>query len=67
MATMNGSARPATQEADNLDWLTGDITGGGRGAPHPNPEVATRAQRRRFTAEYKLKILALTDAARGSG
>jgi transposase-like protein len=67
MATMNDTARPTTQETDNLDWLLGDITGGGRGAPRPKPEVAARAQRRRFTAEYKLKVLAQADAAKGSG
>lgn len=33
----------------------------------PNPEVVARAKRRRFTAEYKQRILAQTDAAKGSG
>jgi len=29
---------------------------------HPDPEVADKAVRRRFTAEYKLRILTLADA-----
>ena len=29
---------------------------------HPNPEVQDKAVRRRFTAEYKLRILTLADA-----
>jgi len=38
---------------------------GGRAAP--DPEVVGRAVRRRFTAEYKRRILAEVDAAAGSG
>lgn len=34
---------------------------------HPDPEVPDRAQRRRFTREYKLSILAETDAAPAGG
>jgi transposase-like protein len=44
----------------------GDITGG-RTAPRPDPEVVARAKRRRYTAEYKQRILAQADAAKGSG
>jgi transposase len=66
MTTTNGSARPATQVTGGLDSVLGDI-GGGRAAPRPNPEVVARAKRRGFTAEYKQKILAQTDAAKGSG
>ena len=36
-------------------------------SPHPNPEVVAQAQRRRFTAEYKLRILAEADQAKGAG
>ena len=36
-------------------------------APHPNPEVRSRAKRRSFPAAYKLKILAAADQATGSG
>ena len=67
MATVNGTARPATQETSNSDWLLGDITGGGRGAPRPNPEVLARAKRRTYTADYKLKVLGEVDSASGSG
>ena len=33
----------------------------------PDPEVAERAKRRRFTAEYKLRILREADACKGDG
>jgi transposase len=66
MTTINGSARPATQITEGWDSIAGNVEGG-RAAPRPNPEVVARARRRRFTAEYKQKILAQTDAAKGSG
>jgi len=34
---------------------------------HPDPEVVAQAKRRRFTAEYKQRILAESDQAKGSG
>lgn len=34
---------------------------------HPNPEVKDKAVRRRFTAEYKLRILTLADACSEPG
>jgi transposase-like protein len=34
---------------------------------HPNPEVVAQAKRRSFTADYKQRILAETDRAKGSG
>ncbi len=34
---------------------------------HPNPEVPDKAVRRRFTAEYKLRILTLADACTDTG
>ena len=33
----------------------------------PDPEVSERAARRRFTAEYKLRVLRHADAGRGTG
>ncbi len=33
----------------------------------PDPEVTERAKRRRFTAEYKLRILRKADACKGDG
>jgi transposase-like protein len=35
--------------------------------PQPDPEVAERAARRRFTAEYKLQVLRQADACAGTG
>ena len=35
--------------------------------PVPNPEVVPKAQRRRFTAQYKLQILRQADAMTGPG
>lgn len=40
---------------------------GGNTAAHPDPEVVAQAQRRHFTAEYKQRVLAETDHAKGSG
>ena len=40
---------------------------GGNTAAHPDPEVVAQAKRRRFTAEYKQRILAEADQAKGSG
>jgi len=66
MATMNGSARPAADVTGVFDSGLGDGEGG-REAPRPNPEVLARAKRRTYTGEYKQKVLAEADAARGSG
>ena len=44
---------------------TGDAAGGPIAAP--DPEVTARATRRRFTAEYKLRILREADACKGNG
>jgi hypothetical protein len=65
MATMNGSVRPAVQVTGILESVIGDITGG-RAAPRPNPEVVAGAKRRRYTAEFKQRILAEADAAKES-
>ena len=66
MATMNGSARPATDVTGEVDSVLRDVEGR-REAPRPNPEVVARAKRRRYTGEYKQKILTQTDMAKGSG
>src|SRR3954447_24759278 len=65
MATMNGSARPATSVTGILDSVS-DVIEGGRVAPRPNPEVVARAKRRTYTGEYKQQILTEADVARGS-
>ena len=36
-------------------------------APHPDPEVVAQAKRRRFTADYKLRILTAADHAKDAG
>lgn len=36
-------------------------------APQPDPEVVAQAKRRRFSADYKQRILAEADQAKGSG
>lgn len=43
-------------------------SGGASGAaPRPDPEVLEKAKRRRFTAEFKLRIVAEADACEESG
>ena len=66
MATVNGSARPATDVTGVFDSGLNDLAGG-REAPRPNPEVLARAKRRTYTGEFKQKVLAEADQARGSG
>jgi transposase len=66
MVTMNGSSRPATDVAGVFDPVVSDVAGR-REAPRPDPEVVARAKRRRFTGEYKQRILTQTDVAKGSG
>lgn len=41
--------------------------GPGRGASSPDPELVERPRRRRFSAEYKLRILQAADACTKSG
>jgi transposase len=43
--------------------VTGDPGGVASGRQRPDPEVPERARRRRFTAQYKLDVLAAYDAA----
>jgi transposase-like protein len=58
-----GRREAERSEADRSSTDAGSST-----APqHPNPEVVAQAKRRRFTAEYKLRILREVDRARGSG
>ena len=42
-------------------------TTGGNTTAHPDPEVVAQAKRRRFTAEYKQRILTAADQAKGTG
>jgi transposase-like protein len=50
----------------NNDKVSAPLTAG-TAYPHPNPEVVAQAKRRRFTVEYKQRILAEADQAKGSG
>jgi transposase-like protein len=59
-----GRREPERSEGDR------SATGGKAGKDsivHPDPEVVAQAKRRRFTAEYKQRILAEADQAKGSG
>ena len=55
------NGRGATQEVAGraLEGAVGDRkrTTAGRGGPPPDPELVEGPRRRRFTAEYKLKVL----------
>ena len=53
------SARPMTSGPAPLQVVPA--------APPPDPEVSERAARRRFTAEYKLRVLRQADACAGTG
>ena len=46
---------------------TGVAAGRGVAAGVPDPEVSEKAKRRRFSAEYKLRILREADACKGDG
>jgi transposase len=59
--TSVGRREPERSEGDR------SATDVNAGAAHPNPEVVAEAKRRRFTAEYKHRILTEADQARGSG
>ena len=51
--------------AEGARRATGDPAG--RVAVAPDPEVSEKAKRRRFTVEYKLRILREADACKGDG
>ena len=53
-------------ESEGARRATGD-SGARAPAGAPDPEVTERAKRRRFTAEYKLRILRKADACKGDG
>ena len=58
-----GRREPERSEGDRraTDGKSGPDLG------HPDPEVVAQAKRRRFTADYKQRILAQADQAKGSG
>jgi len=55
-----------TPETEGARRATGDSGVSGL-AETPDPEVVERASRRRFTAEYKMRILRQVDACKGDG
>jgi transposase-like protein len=60
---------PTSQEAGRPDLDQQGESGRGlvpAGPPRPNPEVAARPTRRRFTAEYKQRILVEADRAKAT-
>ena len=59
-----GRREPEQSEGDRR--ATGGKSGPDR-TSHPDPEVVAQARRRRFTADYKQRILAQADQAKGSG
>ena len=57
-------------EAEGARRATGDsgpMTTSRASTPTPDPEVAAKPQRRRFTAEYRLRILKEADACKKPG
>jgi transposase len=54
-------------ERSERDRSATDGKAGADPKTHPDPEVAAQAKRRRFTGEYKQRILAEVDQAKGSG
>ena len=66
MTLTNGSAGPALgAETNRKPWRFGEVPPPQTG--RPEPEVVAKAKRRRFSGEYKERILAAADAAKGSG
>lgn len=56
-----GRREPERSEGDR------SATDGKTTTAHPDPEVVAQAKRRRFTGEYKQRILAAADQAKSSG
>jgi len=75
METSTNGARAAAESAaaagreDRLGVAELGFVAGGRAAPEgvPDPELVEQAKRRRFTAEYKAKVLAEADACMRPG
>ena len=70
----SGPQRPARAGTEAPDAPSPANVSGGAAAlrviapsPPPDPEVAERAARRRFTAEYKRRVLQEADACAGAG
>jgi len=62
---IDGPARPVAEGARRATGEAGPA--GPSHAPAPDPEVPAKVQRRRFSAEYRLRILKQADACRKPG
>lgn len=54
-------------ETEGARRATGVFAAGAPGEGSPDPEVVEKAKRRRFTPEYRLKIVRAAEACKGSG
>jgi len=61
------AARRSEDERSEAERSGAAANVGAETAPRPNPEVATKAKRRRFTGAYKQRILVEADAAKTTG
>lgn len=61
----SGGERSEAPRSGGSSMVERGSSGPGKGAP--DPEVVARPKRRRFTAEYKLRILREADACKGWG
>ena len=59
--------RMTTAGSEGARRATGDLADGGAAAGVRDPEVSEKAKRRRFSAEYKLRIVREADACKGDG
>ena len=61
------STTPAPGALQGARRATGEAPGAGGGLDAPDPEVAEKKSRRKFTAKYKLRILKEADSCAESG
>ena len=63
--TVNGASGRGAERA--VGERSGEAAGRLEAAGIPDPELLERPRRRRFTAEYKLRVLREADACKGAG
>lgn len=61
------STTPAPGASQGARRATGEAPGAGGGLDAPDPEVAEKKSRRKFTAKYKLRILKQADSCTEQG
>lgn len=66
-AVASSVGRSVPERSEGERRTADDATAGAGKPPQPDPEVVAQAKRRRFTADYKQRILAAADQAKGSG